>query len=384
MRIIIFLSLFSLQLFPQNSACKLEIYKEKNYERINAKNNYIEIEILPEYGGVISKYNFKNEGILFPFKIYKEEVYPGSPVFIERTNLAGYTDWIWPGGGNLRKGKYDYKINECGREKISISLFNKKDGIEREVVLYNNSSLLEIKVKKESGNSFWFHPVFLIGGEFDENDFLFIPVVKSDKRIRNLTDISEKEEIKSFHPVENNYFYSPSQGWFCIIDKKKKLVGGVLIEKVHIDGNIVFYSWNGNFIEKNGITLEVIFPEKTNQIKAYLVALNGFENISYISPNIAVDLEPVKDKYKRGEDIYFTLNISSPKLMERIKVELMLGDNKKDFLFEKLSPENCISVRDKIKGIEKEGRYKFYFKIFKDNELIEDFFILNEIEICKN
>jgi hypothetical protein len=384
MRIIIFLSLFSLQLFPQNSGCKLEIYKEKNYERINAKNDYIEIEILPEYGGVISKYNFKNEGILFPFKIYKEEVYPGSPVFIERTNLAGYTDWIWPGGGNLRKGKYDYKINECGREKISISLFNKKDGIEREVVLYNNSSLLEIKVKKESGNSFWFHPVFLIGGEFDENDFLFIPVAKSDKRIRNLTDISEKEEIKSFHPVENNYFYSPSQGWFCIIDKKKKLVGGVLIEKVHIDGNIVFYSWNGNFIEKNGITLEVIFPEKTNQIKAYLVALNGFENISYISPNIAVDLEPVKDKYKRGEDIYFTLNISSPKLMERIKVELMLGDNKKDFLFEKLSPENCISVRDKIKGIEKEGRYKFYFKIFKDNELIEDFFILKEMEICKN
>ncbi len=384
MRIIIFVYLFSFLLFSQDFGCKLEIYKEKDYERINAKNDYIEIEILPKYGGVISKYNFKNEEILFPFKINKEEVYPGSPVFVERINSAGYTDWIWPGGGNLRKEKYEYKINESNKEKISVYLFNENGKIERKVVLYNNSSLVEIKVKKEFENSFWFHPVFLVGGEFDKNDFLFIPVAKTDKRVRNLTEISEKEEIKSFHPVETNYFYIPSQGWFCIVDKMKKLVGGVLVNKEIIDKNIIFYSWNGKFNEKNGITLEVIFPEKINQIKAYLVSLKGFDSISYISPNIALDLKLEKNKYKLGEDINFNLNIGSPKLMEKIKVKLIVGDTQKEFFFKKLTPENCKSVKDKIRGIKKEGKYRFYFQIFKDDKLIEDFFILKEIEICKN
>ncbi|MCM8772611.1 MAG: hypothetical protein NC926_02935 [Candidatus Omnitrophica bacterium] len=361
--------------------CELKIIKDK-FDKIFVKNDYIELEIIPQYGGVISKYEFLENPIVFPFKLIKKEFYPGSLTY-EIPNFAGISDWIWPGGGNLKKEKYEYEILENSKEKVVINLKN-ISGIERKVNVFKNSSIVEIDVKGNfDKKSYWFHPMFCVGGEFDKDDFLIIPVAKTTERVRNITEIIDKDGIKIFHPEVGSYFYLPKQNWFCIVDRNKKLVGGIVIEKKFIDKKVIFYSWNGNLEderEKRGITLEVIYPENENEFKIYLVSISGLNNISYLSENIALNLES-KNKVKVDEKIPYYLEITSPQRIENLKINFGIGENFKGVFVDILSPEKIYKTKGEIDGLANKGNYRWYFKIMKNNKLIEDFYLLNEIEV---
>ncbi|MGC8977473.1 MAG: hypothetical protein ACP5OB_07645 [Candidatus Ratteibacteria bacterium] len=376
-----FFFLFFPSLYLQvKSDCNLKILKDP-YEKILIKNRYIELEIIPKYGGVISKYNLLNSTILFPFQIEKKEFYPGSPIFMEWVNFAGCSDWLWPGGGNLKKENYDYEILENNKERVIVNLKNKTGIIERRITIYRDKSLVEIDVKEDfDKKSYWFHPLFCVGGKFDEDDFLVIPCAKTEKRVRNLTEIVDKEEIRIFHPETSNYFYLPYQRWFCLIDKNKKLLGGVIIERKFINKDTIFYSWNGIVGEnRKGISLEVIYPENEKEFKIYLVSLSGFENISYLSENIGIYLES-KERVSKNENIPFLLKISSPSL-KNFNLMIGIGKESKEIFLRNISPLKIFKYKGSIKGIEESGRYRWRFKIIKDGEIIEDFEILKELEV---
>lgn len=360
--------------------CELKILKGE-IEKILVKNRYIELEIIPEYGGVISKYELNKNTIIFPFRIIKEEIYPGSPIKFEIPNYAGISDWLWPGGGNFKKEIYDYEIVENSSEKVIINLKN-INGIERKISVYKDKSFIEISVKKliEKG-SYWFHSIFCIGGDYDEEDLLIIPLTRIKERIRNITEIIDKEEIKVFHPSEGSYFYVPGQNWFCIIDRNKKLTGGIVIEKDMTDKKVIFYSWNGKVEkEKKGISLEVIYPEGENEFKIYLISISGLKDISYLSENITLNFK-TKEKVKKNEKIPYFVEISSPQKIKKLKMKFGIGKNFKEVFIDELNPLKIYRMKGEINGLENKGFYKWNFKVIKDNEIIEDFYLLKETEV---
>ncbi len=386
------LTLFIILLLFSSSVNSATIKKGEyfGYESLILENEYIKATIIPDSNGRIAEYIYKPIGSNY-FLPYQEQRISTNPLLelaravVAETNFGGYEDWCWETGLQKSKIKYEAKVLKKEGREVAVALIppGEKGGVrlERTVSLKDKSTELKIEIsinnQSESSYSYWMHSMVQVGGDFKYDDYIIFPLRKTSRRfLNNKTEIVPEESllVKKRVREEPNLFYLPSQPWWALIDKKKRLIVGQVISPTLLTKErTVLYSNCGESWDSSGpvmvqipaMTQEIIFPivkpEEERTFTISLVTISGMDNLSYLNREMGISVEQKEGYFqaklsptKEIKDITLILFLSSPQKKYQIK-KLFLSElrpgkilEKKIILPDNLSPGEYLLIGELI------------------------------------
>lgn len=307
--------LICLTVVPARAVCTVHEETQQDHTYLVMENDVIKVRVLPAMGGAISDLELKEHGpLLAPGRILREQVLRPLPIYRDRPNGWGVTDWFHPGEAYSLE-PWVASIIENTPESCALEV--RYGALARTMRIRAGSSRVEITVSITNtsdtafNKSYWLHAVFQPGGAADVSEGtqrLFVPLAATAESRRGLAEVFAVPTLLAQAPQGSwDRFFAPAQPWMALVDRSRRLLAGICISRASFNDEVVFHSVAEPVGDEAIITQEVIFgarplpPGDSASFQASLVAMAGLERVDWLGPTLALAVGVPEDAVPAGE-----------------------------------------------------------------------------------
>ncbi len=326
---------------PARAVCTVHEETQQDRTYLVMENEVIRVRILPAMGGAVADLELKGHGpLLAPGRIMREQVLRPLPIYRDRPNGWGVTDWFHPGEVYSLE-PWVASIVENTPETCAVEV--RYGVVARTMRIRAGSSRVEITVSITNASStpfdknYWLHAVFQPGGSADLTDGtqrLFVPLAATGESRRGLAEVFTSPTLLAQAPSGRwDRFLAPAQPWMALVDGSRRLLAGICVGRESFDDAVVFHSVAEPVGDEAIITQEVIFgapplpPGHSVSFHASLVAMAGLERVDWLGPGLALAVKLPQDDVPAG-DVTIPVRIACDRAQAAVNLSLVLrGEN---------------------------------------------------------
>ena len=266
------------------------------------ENDLIVARVLPEMGGALSDLQLKGAGpLLAPGRITREQVIRPIPIYRDKRNCWGLTDWFYPGGAYSTEA-WQASVVENTAATCAVQVRHRM--ITRTMRIRDGSSAVEVTVQitntgdQALGKSYWLHAMYQLGGAADltgGTQRLFVPIAATTQRRRTLAEVSANPALLADAPTGSwSRFLAPAQRWMALVDSSQHLGAATVLSADDFSDQVVFYSWAGQADGTPAISQEMVLapsslaPGASATHRARIVGFSGLTRVDYANDALAV------------------------------------------------------------------------------------------------
>ncbi len=301
------------------------------------ENDLIVARVLPAMGGALSDLRLKGAGpLLAPGRITREQVIRPIPIYRERRNGWGLTDWFYPGGAYSIEA-WQASVVENTATTCAVQVRHRM--ITRTMRIRDGSSAVEVTVQVTNtgdeafGKSYWLHAMYMLGGVADltgGTQRLFVPVAATTQRRRTLAEVSAEPALLADAPTGSwSRFLAPAQRWMALVDSARRLGAATVLSAEDFSDQVIFYSWAGQADGTPVISQEMVLAPldlvqgASATHHARLFAFSGLQRVDYANDALALAVT-MPDGPVAGGEVRLPVRVVTSGRRPSVELELTL------------------------------------------------------------